>query len=35
LNEKLNDDSLVILHPLNENRKWTDLATIIRNVLLM
>jgi hypothetical protein len=35
LAEKPNDDSLVGLHPLNENRKRTDLATIIRNVVLM
>jgi hypothetical protein len=35
LAEKPNDDSLVALHPLNENRKRTDLARIIREVLLM
>jgi hypothetical protein len=35
LAKKLNDGSLVVLHPLNENRKRTDLATIILNVLLM
>jgi hypothetical protein len=32
---KPNDDSLVVPHPLNENRKRTDLATIIINILLM
>jgi hypothetical protein len=35
LAEKPNDDSLVVLHLLNENRKRTDLATIILNILLM
>jgi hypothetical protein len=33
--EKPNDDSLIVLHPLNENRKRTDLATLILNILLM
>jgi hypothetical protein len=32
--EKSNDDLLVVLDPLNENRKRTDLATMILNVLL-
>jgi hypothetical protein len=35
LAEKPNDDSLVVLDPLNENRKRTDFATIFLNVLLM
>jgi hypothetical protein len=35
LAEKPNDDCLVVLHLLKENRKRTDLATIILNVLLM
>jgi hypothetical protein len=34
LAEKPNDNSLVVLHPLNENRKQMN-PTIIRNVLLM
>jgi hypothetical protein len=33
--EKPNDNSLVVLQTLNENRKRTDLAIIILNVLLM
>jgi hypothetical protein len=32
---KPNDDSPFVPHPLNENRKRTDLATIILNGLLM
>jgi hypothetical protein len=35
LAEKPNDDSLVVLHPLIENRERTDFAIIIRNALLM
>jgi hypothetical protein len=35
LAEKPNDDSLVVFHPLNENHKRTDLATIVLNILLM
>jgi hypothetical protein len=35
LAEKANDDCLIVLHPLNENRKRTELVTIILNVLLM
>jgi hypothetical protein len=35
LAEKSNDDSLVGLHPLIEKRKRTDLATIIRSIVLM
>jgi hypothetical protein len=35
LAEKLNDSPLVVLGPLKENRGRTDLATIIRNVLLI
>jgi hypothetical protein len=35
LAEKPNDDSLVELHPVNENRKRTDVAIIILNILLM
>jgi hypothetical protein len=34
LAEKPNDNFLVVLHPL-KNRKLTDPATIIRNILLM
>jgi hypothetical protein len=35
LAEKPNDESLVVLHPSNENGKRTDLATIILNVVPM
>jgi hypothetical protein len=33
--EKPNDGSLVVLHPLSENRKRTDLVRIFLKVLLM
>jgi hypothetical protein len=33
LEEKPNDDSLVVFHPWTENRKTRDLARIIVNVL--
>jgi hypothetical protein len=35
LADKPNDESRVVLHPLNENRKRTDLATMILNILLL
>jgi hypothetical protein len=33
--KKPNNNSLVMFHPLNEKRERMDLATIIRNILLI